>query len=94
MSAYVSRQNDIPSPTITDTGQNEDDFLQDPDQRWDDLPQPFRFLNKILRNIVEEAFEIAHYREGERISEATRIRPPKYTCASQIKVEPEGYVAI
>ena len=87
MPVYLRQHNDIPTPTISDIGENdEDDFLQDPDQRWDKLPQPFRFLNKILINVFERAWEIANSREVERITEAAKIRPPQYECASKVKV--------
>lgn len=88
MPVYIRQHNDIPTPTISDCGENDkDDFLQDPDQRWDELPQPFRFLNKILNNILERAWEIANFREVERIAEAAKIRPPQYECAIQVKVD-------
>ena len=87
MPVYLRQHNDIPTPTISDIGENdEDDFLQDPDQRWDKLPQPFRFLNKILISVFERAWEIANSREVERITEAAKIRPPQYECASKVKV--------
>ena len=86
MPVYIRQHNDIPTPTISDCGEDQDDFLQDPDQRWDELPQPFRFLNKILNNIFERAWEIANSREVERITEAAKIRPPQYECAIQMKV--------
>ena len=98
MPVYLRQHNDIPTPTISDIGENdEDDFLQDPDQRWDKLPQPFRFLNKILISVFERAWEIANSREVERITEAAKIRPPQYECASNVKVTcvpPDGLLLV
>ncbi len=86
MSVHVRRQYDIPTPSISEDGCDESDFLQDPAQRWDDLPQPFRFINKLLTNIFEEAWEIANSREVERITSASKIRPYQLASAGLVQV--------
>ena len=87
MPVYLRNQITLPTPTISDIPDDQnDDFLQDPDQRWDQLPQPFRFLNKIVFNVIDDAWEIANSREVHRIIDASKIRPPQFKCWTKLQV--------
>ncbi len=87
MPVYLRNQITLPTPTISDIPDDQnDDFLQDPDQRWDQLPQPFRFLNKIVFNVIDDAWEIANSREVYRIIDASKIRPPQFKCWTKLQV--------
>ena len=64
----------------------DDDFIQDPEQFKDYLPQPYRMLDKILIDIFENAWDIITQREQERMVEASKVKPPMYTTDVQIEV--------
>ena len=68
---------------LEDDGQ---DFIQDPEQFKDTLPQPYRMLDKIVTHIFENAWDIITRRETERMVEASKIKPPKYSTDVQIEV--------
>ena len=67
------------------------DFIQDPDQFVDKLPQPYRMIDKLCTNLIENAWEIIVRRENERNAEASKIRPPKYTTEIQIEVSSDAW---
>ena len=85
MPIYIpKKQTGLASPALSENvHDNQDDFLLDPDQRWDKLPQPFRFIDKLLSRVLDDVWEIIDSREVERVREATRIRPPHYQCSIQ-----------
>ena len=62
------------------------DFMQDPEQFKDSLPQPYRMLDKVVTNIFENAWDIITTREAERMVEASKIKPPLYSTDVQIEV--------
>ena len=63
-----------------------DDFICDPDQFRDQLPQPYRCVDKVLLNLIDCAWEIISKRECERIREASKVRAPQYQCSVKIEV--------
>ena len=65
---------------------DEDDYIKDPDQLIDKLPQPFRLVDKILTRVFDIAWEICSIRESIREEEASKIRPPLYDCAVHLDV--------
>lgn len=75
-------------PSLADAAieENEDDFIQDPDQVWDNLPQPYRMVDKIVMLIFDKAWAIISSREDERIADASRVKAPQYECAVQLQV--------
>ncbi|XP_071795086.1 WD repeat-containing protein 93-like [Asterias amurensis] len=60
---------------------DEEDYIRDPEQMYDVLPQPFRLVNKIVNLIFDVAWEVISEREAARIAERSRVRPPQYDCA-------------
>ncbi|XP_026565527.1 WD repeat-containing protein 93 [Pseudonaja textilis] len=61
MPFYLRKQHfDIPPPTEKDwlkKDEEENFFLNDPDQLLDSLPQPFCMINKILKDLFERAWD-------------------------------------
>ena len=62
------------------------DFLQDPAQHRDELPQPYRMIDKVLNRLIDNTWEIIEAREQKRIAEASKIRPPIYECSVTMSV--------
>lgn len=62
------------------------DFIQDPEQFVDALPQPYRMLDKFVTAIFENAWEIITAREAYKMVEASKIRPPLYSTDVQLEV--------
>ena len=52
----AKREKRPPSPPSEDEG--DENFVTDPDQIFDDLPQPFRLVDKTVRTIFDNAWEI------------------------------------
>ena len=63
-----------------------DDFISDPDQFRDQLPQPYRCIDKMLTNLIDSAWEIIFSRECERLFEASKVQVPKYQCSIKLDV--------
>ena len=53
------------------------DYLQDPDLLTDKLPQPFRMLDKLLKDILYKTWERIEVRAVEREREAARVKIPE-----------------
>ncbi|XP_023932289.1 WD repeat-containing protein 93 isoform X1 [Lingula anatina] len=86
MPVYIRKTMVISPPSILSRmSDDEDDYLTDPDQIRDLLPQPYRMINKIIYNLFDDIWEIISERENARIAEASRIKPPKYECAIQMQ---------
>nr|XP_006821252.1 PREDICTED: WD repeat-containing protein 93-like [Saccoglossus kowalevskii] len=86
MPVYV-RKNllSITPPSLSELLSDDDDFLTDPEQLHDQLPQPFRLVDKILSRLTDDVWEILSDREAARVAEKSRIRPPQYECAVQMQ---------
>ena len=79
----------IPSPTETELANDDlDGFLKDPAKFRDILPQPFRFIDKILSRVLDDAWDIISAREAEKLAEASRIHPPQYQATLQLEACP------
>ena len=76
----------IDSPEFSVNGNGEHDFIQDPDQLRDELPQPYRMINKVLDNLLDAAWEEAVNNENQRIVESGKVKPPKYDCGVELTV--------
>ncbi|XP_033121849.1 WD repeat-containing protein 93-like isoform X2 [Anneissia japonica] len=86
MPVYV-RKNlmSITPDSLSNLSSDDEDFLTDPDQMLDRLPQPFRLINKLLVHIFDRAWEQVSIREDVRIEESSRVKPPQYECAIQLQ---------
>ncbi|XP_078283535.1 WD repeat-containing protein 93 [Rhinoraja longicauda] len=78
----------VPTPSeLSWNGNDEDDYyLQDPEQLFDELPQPFRVIDKLIGRIIENACEIIEKREAEREAERLRKKIPLYELSEEIQV--------
>ena len=74
-------------------GSDEDDcpgdYLQDPALWSDQLPQPFRMLDRLLHELLHRAWEMIEWREMERQREAAKVRIPEVEKWSRISGEDE-----
>ena len=88
MPVYMRKNQRFTPSSIGDlTGVDDSlDYLQDPDQLRDKLPQPYRMINKVLLTLFDDTWEIISSREEDRVKEATRIKPPQYECGVQVQV--------
>ncbi|XP_077989361.1 WD repeat-containing protein 93-like [Glandiceps talaboti] len=86
MPVYV-RKNllSITPPSLSELLSDDDEFLTDPEQLHDQLPQPFRMVDKLLNYLVDDVWEIVSSREAVRLEEKSRVRPPQYECAVQMQ---------
>ncbi|KAI0219686.1 WD repeat-containing protein 93 [Lamellibrachia satsuma] len=88
MPVYVRKSNLLTAPSLSSEIPDHDvwDFLQDPTLMVDQLPQPFRMVNKVVVQLVEDAWDTIADRENERITEAARYKPPQYKCGLRTQV--------
>ncbi|XP_076465084.1 WD repeat-containing protein 93-like isoform X2 [Babylonia areolata] len=79
MPVYI-RKNLSFTPTSLErmSDEEDDDYLQDPDQMRDSLPQPYRMIDKVLNKLLEDAWDIIEMKENKRLADERKIRPPKY----------------
>lgn len=87
MPVYI-RKNPSIRPLSIDRVSDEDDedYLLDPDQLTDVLPQPYRMINKILFKIFDDIWEIIEEKENKRLSEARKIKPPKHDIPYKLPI--------
>jgi len=71
---------------VATTDQDSSHYLEDPELFVDDLPQPFRRINKILSSIIDNALEIIEARQAKLIHDASRRKAPKYDSANIFEV--------
>ena len=67
--------------------EEEDDYLQDPDQLRDVLPQPYRMINKVLEKLLDDVWNILEQKENKRLAEDRKIKPPKYDQPDKMQVK-------
>ncbi|NWX49312.1 WDR93 protein, partial [Steatornis caripensis] len=79
---------EIPPPSEKDwlKDDEEDFFLQDPDQKRDALPQPFRMINKLVMLVFENAMEIADRREMLQEAQNLKVQPTKCFPTAEFQV--------
>eukprot|EP00058_Branchiostoma_floridae_P016131 XP_002601619.1 hypothetical protein BRAFLDRAFT_85812 [Branchiostoma floridae] len=76
---------DIPPPSLSSRDSDEEEFLTDPEQLYDPLPQPFRMIDKVLFQLLEDVWDIVSEREEARMQDGSRVRPPLYECPVQMQ---------
>ncbi|NXW40319.1 WDR93 protein, partial [Nyctiprogne leucopyga] len=79
---------EIPPPSEKDwlKDDEEDFFLQDPDQMRDALPQPFRMVNKLVMQIFDNAMEIIERKEMLREVQKLKVQPTKCFPTAEFQV--------
>lgn len=65
---------------------DDDDYLQDPDQLRDVLPQPYRMINKVLDQLLSDVWETIEDKEIRRIKEEQKVKPLKCDKPIMLKV--------
>ncbi|CAL1534111.1 unnamed protein product [Lymnaea stagnalis] len=58
--------------------EDDNDYLLDPDQMRDILPQPYRMINKIIFQILDTVWETVAVKEESHLNNAPRVPPPKF----------------
>lgn len=80
----------IPLPSEKDwikEDEEENFFLQDPDQTLDQLPQPFRMINKMVNLVFDQTLEIIEQREALRAAQKLKVQPTRYMPTGDFKVQ-------
>ena len=70
------------TPPSEDEG--DDNFVVDPDQIFDDLPQPFRLVDKTLRLIFDDAWEIIEGIEDRKALKRSKAVLPLFELGKQL----------
>ncbi|XP_075753209.1 WD repeat-containing protein 93 isoform X3 [Pelodiscus sinensis] len=90
MSGYIRKNPlEIPPPSEKDwikKDEEENFFLQDPDQTFDSLPQPFRMINKLVTLVFEQAWEIIEKREALQEAQTLKVQPTSYLPTAEFQV--------
>ena len=61
-------------------------YLEDPDMFADNLPQPFRRIDRILNSIIDNVLEIAQAHVSKMIHDVSRRQAPMYDSANILEV--------
>lgn len=86
MPVYIRKNVNFTPPSLDKIPlEDEDDYITDPDQLKDPLPQPYRMIDKVLMQMVEDTWEIIETRENARIEESRKIRPPQYEYSKNLE---------
>lgn len=86
MPVYIRKNVNFTPPSLEKIPlEDEDDYITDPDQLKDQLPQPYRMIDKVLIEIVENVWEIIETRENARLEESRKIRPPQHAYSKYLE---------
>jgi hypothetical protein len=61
-------------------------YLEDPSLFRDELPQPFRMINKLLDQILDCAWDVIADRLSIAVKNASRKQAPQYSCTTVMHV--------
>ena len=75
---------DIANVTTTDGDPTH--YLEDPELFADNLPQPFRRINRILSSVIDNVLDIGEAHESKLIHDDSRRQAPKYDSANILEV--------
>lgn len=67
-------------------------YLEDPSLFRDELPQPFRMINKLLGLILDSAWDAIAEHASQSLKNAAKKQAPQYACATLIHVRAIIYV--
>ncbi|CAF2078436.1 unnamed protein product [Rotaria magnacalcarata] len=74
----------IPIPSRQEHLNDRTDFTLDPSLIFDELPQPFRRINKVLESIFDDAWAIIEQREKQRLIDQTKFVSAQHTSSTII----------
>ena len=87
MPVYIRKNVSYTPPSIYNVQLEDDnDFLLDPDQLRDTLPQPYRMINKILLQLLDNVWDICETKENAILTEARKVRPPCLENPEEVQV--------
>ncbi len=78
------KQENIVTNSVLDEDLN--DFLDDPELFRDLLPQPYRRIDRILTEILDESWSIIENNENKKSIEQAKYRPKKFSQISVVEV--------
>lgn len=84
--ALVIKSLAVDPPNYDELSDDEDDFVKDPAQYRDQLPQPYRYIDELLNLFLDDVWGVITDKEKEKVAESSKVRPPKYECAVQLQV--------
>ena len=67
-------------------------YLQDPDMFQDRLPQPYRMIEHVLNDLIEDAWEKIIEREAARERELAAVKIPESTSGEAIGGDDWGHM--
>lgn len=86
MPVYIRKNVSYTPPSLDKLPQeSEDDFVNDPELLSDDLPQPYRMIDKTLKSLIDDTWEVIAEREKRRVEEANKVRPPQYGSSTELE---------
>ncbi|XP_053405334.1 WD repeat-containing protein 93-like isoform X3 [Mercenaria mercenaria] len=86
MPVYIRKNVSYTPPSLDKLPQeSEDDFVNDPELLNDNLPQPYRMIDKTLRELIDDTWEVIADREKQRLEEASKVRPPQYESSVELE---------
>ncbi len=82
----ISKKNEeVVTYSVLDRDINSTDFLKDPALFKDPLPQPYRRIDRILEDLLNDTWHVIEKNHNERTVELSKPRPPKLT--NQISID-------
>nr|CAB3267738.1 WD repeat-containing protein 93-like [Phallusia mammillata] len=87
MPVYIrAGEPDIPAPSISSIESDDESgvFILDPEQVVDELPQPFRMIDRTLCRLLDETWDKIVERAEARAKEARRVRPPLHSATRSV----------